>query len=85
MGTNCSTRGGHFQYRVKPKSIWVQKDWLERWWSILYIYAIFPKVPNFFDKVFSKSTHPPLGGREGGTGQCKCNTGVDGTGIGENT
>ena len=60
MGTNCSTRGGHFQYRVKPKSIWVQKDWLERWWSILYIYAIFPKVPNFFDKVFSKSTHPPL-------------------------
>ena len=49
-----------FNTGLKPKSIWVQKDWLERWWSILYIYAIFPKVPNFFDKVFSKSTHPPL-------------------------
>ena len=48
-----------FNTGLKPKSIWVQKDWLERWWSILYIYAIFPKVPNFFDKVFSKSTHPP--------------------------
>ena len=51
-----------FNTGLKPKSIWVQKDWLERWWSILYIYAIFPKVPNFFDKVFSKSTHPPVSG-----------------------
>ena len=51
-----------FNTGLKPKSIWVQKDWLERWWSILYIYAIFPKVPNFFDKVFSKSTHPPCSG-----------------------
>ena len=49
-----------FNTGLKPKSIWVQKDWLERWWSILYIYAIFPKVPNFFGKVFSKSTDTPL-------------------------
>ena len=61
MGTNCSTRGGHFQYRVKPKSIWVQKDWLERWWSILYIYAIFPKVPNFYGiGIFQKYPPPPV-------------------------
>ena len=44
MGTNCSARGGHLHYWVEPKSFWVQKDWLEGWWSIVYIYAIFPKV-----------------------------------------
>ena len=36
-----------FNTGLKPKSIWVQKDWLERWLSILYIYAIFPKIQSF--------------------------------------
>ena len=57
MGTNCSTRGGHFQYWDKPKSTWVQKDRLgEVVVNFLYLcdfskstelftYRYFPKVP----------------------------------------
>ena len=49
-----------FNTGLNLKVFGYKKTGLERWWSILYIYAIFPKVPNFYAKVFSKSTHPPL-------------------------
>ena len=47
---------------VQSKSIRVQ---MVKVWGVvveLRFLFIFPNVPDFFDKVFSESTRPPLGG-----------------------
>ena len=47
-----------FNTGLNLKVFGYKKTGLERWWSILYIYAIFPKVPNFLPiGIFQK--YPP--------------------------
>ena len=60
MGTNCSTRGGHFQYRLKTKSIWVQKDCrVEVVVNFIYLCDFSKSTELFTYRYFSKVPTPP--------------------------